>query len=90
MVSKSKSVVAPARPAAKKAVLKRAPAALRPLTDDHCMTPTVKKTPAKLASAFQQIVQRELAQRADAGTTASPEALLWAAAHASRELLAER
>jgi starch phosphorylase len=32
-------------------------------------------------------VQRELAQRCDAGT---PESLLWAAAHASRSLLAER
>jgi glycogen phosphorylase len=90
MVSKSKSVVAPARPAAKRAVARRAPAALRPITDDHHMTSTVKKTPTKLATAFQQIVQRELSQRADAGDTPSPEALLWAAAHASRELLAER
>jgi glycogen phosphorylase len=90
MVSKPKSVVAPARPAAKKAAPRRVPAAQRPITDDHRMTSTVKKTPAKLATAFQQIVQRELSQRADAGDTPSPEALLWAAAHASRELLAER
>ena len=40
-----------------------------------------------LAQAFQVAYQRELAQRSDA---ASPEAGLWAAAHASRELLAER
>mgnify|MGYP003493406216 FL=1 len=90
MVSKSKSIVAPARPAAKKAALQRAPAAKRPVTDDHRMTSTIKKTPAKLASAFQQIVQRELSQRADAGDVPSPEALLWSAAHASRELLADR
>ena len=40
-----------------------------------------------LAQAFQIAYRRELAQRSD---TASPEAGLWAAAHASRELLAER
>ncbi len=40
-----------------------------------------------LAQAFQLAYQRELPQRSDA---ASPEAGLWAAAHASRELLAER
>jgi glycogen phosphorylase len=90
MVSKPKSVVAPARSAAKKVAARRAPAAELPITDDHRMTSTVKKTPAKLATAFQQIVQRELSQRADAGDPPSPEALLWAAAHASRELLAER
>jgi glycogen phosphorylase len=42
---------------------------------------------ANLAAAFHSIVERELAQRVDAGT---PESLLWAAAHASRSLLAER
>jgi glycogen phosphorylase len=53
------------------------------------MTTTKTTRPAKnpLAAAFESIVQRELAQRCDAGT---PEALLWAAAHASRSLLAER
>ena len=40
-----------------------------------------------LAQAFQIAYRRELAQRSD---DASPEAALWAAAHASRELLAER
>ena len=40
-----------------------------------------------LAQAFQIAYRRELAQRSD---EASPEAALWAAAHASRELLAER
>jgi glycogen phosphorylase len=90
MAVKPKSVVTPARTAAKKPAVRKAPAARRPITDDHRMTSTVKKTPAKLATAFQQIVQRELSQRADAGDTPSPEALLWAAAHASRELLAER
>jgi len=40
-----------------------------------------------LAAAFHAVVQRELAQRSDAG---SPESLLWAAAQASRALLAER
>ena len=43
--------------------------------------------PASLAQAFHAAYQRELAQRSDG---ASPEACLWAAAHASRELLAER
>jgi starch phosphorylase len=42
---------------------------------------------AKLAKAFHANLQRELAQRCDAGT---PEALLWAAARACRSLLAER
>lgn len=42
---------------------------------------------AQRVSAFGHQFQRELAQRSDAG---SPDALLWAAAHASRELLAER
>ena len=49
-----------------------------------------RTTPAKapnLTQAFQAAYARELAQRSDA---ASPEAGLWAAAHASRELLAER
>jgi starch phosphorylase len=50
------------------------------------MTTTTHK-PAALAAAFHSIVDRELAQRVDAGT---PESLLWAAAHASRSLLAER
>jgi starch phosphorylase len=50
------------------------------------MTTTTRK-PAALAAAFHSIVERELAQRVDAGT---PESLLWAAAHASRSLLAER
>ena len=40
-----------------------------------------------LAPAFQAAYQRELATRSDG---ASAEACLWAAAHASRELLAER
>ncbi len=44
-------------------------------------------TRPSLSSAFHAIVQRELAQRCDAGT---PESMLWAAAHASRSLLAER
>jgi starch phosphorylase len=44
-------------------------------------------SPLQLAAAFHAIVQRELAQRCDVGT---PESLLWAAAHASRALLAER
>jgi starch phosphorylase len=52
---------------------------------------TPKKTSStKLAMSFQRGVERELAQRADGGESAQPEALLWAAAHASRELLAER
>jgi starch phosphorylase len=38
-------------------------------------------------AAFHHTVERELAQRSDAP---SPEALLWAAAHASRDLLAGR
>jgi len=42
---------------------------------------------ANLAHAFQAAYRRELAQRSDGS---SPEASLWAAAHASRELLAER
>ena len=42
---------------------------------------------ASLAPAFQAAYRRELAQRSDG---ASPEACLWAAAQASRELLAER
>jgi starch phosphorylase len=50
------------------------------------MTAATRK-PATLAAAFQSIVRRELSQRCDAGT---PESLLWAAAHASRSLLAER
>jgi starch phosphorylase len=50
------------------------------------MTTTTRK-PAAPAAAFHSIVERELAQRVDAGT---PESLLWAAAHASRSLLAER
>ncbi len=45
------------------------------------------RRPTERATAFHAIVARELAQRVDAGT---PEALLWAAAHASRSLLAER
>jgi len=43
--------------------------------------------PESLAQAFHGAYQRELAQRSDG---AAPEACLWAAAHASRELLAER
>lgn len=42
---------------------------------------------AQRAAAFRATLLRELAQRSDAS---SPEALLWAAAHASRDLLAER
>ncbi|HVK31895.1 MAG TPA: glycogen/starch/alpha-glucan phosphorylase [Burkholderiaceae bacterium] len=42
---------------------------------------------AQRMTAFRAAVQRELAQRSDGPT---PEALLWAVAHASRELLAER
>jgi glycogen phosphorylase len=71
---------APSNPAAKppKAPTTAAPGA-----------PATKKStsPAKLAAAFESIVQREMAQRCDAG---SAEAMLWAAAHASRSLLAER
>ncbi len=44
-------------------------------------------TPAAMAAAFHDTVQRELAQRSD---PQSPEAWLWAAAQASRALLAER
>ena len=63
--------------------------------DPHPPTMTVpdtSKSPARaaradLTPAFHAIVQRELAQRCDAGT---PESLLWAAAHACRSLLAER
>jgi glycogen phosphorylase len=54
------------------------------------MTSTISKavrSAATPAAAFHAIVERELAQRVDAGT---PESLLWAAAHASRSLLAER
>ncbi len=43
--------------------------------------------PADLARAFRATYKRELAQRSDGP---SAEACLWAAAHASRELLAER
>ncbi len=43
--------------------------------------------PADLARAFQDTYRRELEQRSDGP---SAEACLWAAAHASRELLAER
>ena len=43
--------------------------------------------PPSLALAFEAAYRRELAQRSDG---ASAEACLWAAAHASRELLAER
>jgi glycogen phosphorylase len=46
-----------------------------------------KKPGATLPVAFRAAYARELAQRTD---TASPEAVLWAAAHASRSLLAER
>ena len=47
-----------------------------------------RATPAaRLPAAFQEALQHALDQRCD---TPSPEALLWAAAHASRELLAER
>jgi starch phosphorylase len=42
---------------------------------------------AALAQAFKAAYERELAQRSDGATA---EACLWAAAHASRELLAER
>jgi glycogen phosphorylase len=55
------------------------------MTTTKTTAATKNKNP--LAAAFHSIVQRELAQRCDAGT---PEALLWAAAHASRSLLAER
>ncbi len=48
---------------------------------------TANAKPASLAQAFGAAYQRELAQRSDGATT---EACLWAAAHASRELLAER
>jgi len=48
---------------------------------------TVKAEGPSLAQAFQAAHRRELATRSD---TPSPEASLWAAAHASRELLAER
>ena len=51
------------------------------------MTFSTKTQPAALAKAFRAAYQSELRQRSDG---ASPEALLWAAAHASRALLAER
>ncbi|HET9820907.1 MAG TPA: glycogen/starch/alpha-glucan phosphorylase [Burkholderiaceae bacterium] len=47
-----------------------------------------RATPAaRLPAAFQEALRRALDQRSD---TPSPEALLWAAAQASRDLLAER
>ena len=49
--------------------------------------PAVVRHAPSLAPAFQAAYRRELAQRSDG---ASPEACLWAAAQASRELLAER
>jgi starch phosphorylase len=49
--------------------------------------PTLPAASARVVAAFRQAVQRELAQRSD-GT--APEALLWAAAQASRGLLADR
>jgi len=92
MVSRPKSV-----PRAASVKARRSPAAARPVKSPP-MSPVTKSvskkkapassyTPAQLAAAFKAIVQRELAQRCDAGT---PESLLWAAAHASRSLLAER
>jgi starch phosphorylase len=49
-------------------------------------SPSAVEAPS-LAHAFQAAYQRELAQRSDG---ASADACLWAAAHASRALLAER
>ena len=49
-------------------------------------TPTLPAAAARVVAAFRQAVQRELAQRSDG---VAPEALLWAAAKASRGLLAE-
>jgi glycogen phosphorylase len=73
---------------------RRGPAAARPVKNSAMSTATktaskkkAASSPAQLAAAFHAIVQRELAQRCDAGTA---ESLLWAAAHASRSLLAER
>jgi glycogen phosphorylase len=50
-------------------------------------TPAPKKTTTSLPVAFRAAYARELAQRID---VSHPEAVLWAAAHASRSLLAER
>ncbi len=53
-------------------------------------SPTTTRPPAArpvLAEAFRAAYRAELAQRSDG---ASPDAVLWAAAHASRQLLAER
>jgi glycogen phosphorylase len=83
MVSRPKSPSPRPTPAAR-----RSPAATADLSMPK-MTLSTKTLPAAKTrlTAFQSAVERELAQRSDAG---SPESLLWAAAHASRELLAER
>jgi glycogen phosphorylase len=50
-------------------------------------TPSRRAAASALPAAFHAAFAREMAQRTD---LASPEAVLWAAAHASRSLLAER
>ncbi len=59
---------------------------MSPATQPAPRGAVVRHAPS-LAPAFQAAYRRELAQRSDG---ASPEACLWAAAQASRELLAER
>ena len=59
---------------------------MSPATQPASPGAVVRHAPS-LAPAFQAAYRRELAQRSDG---ASPEACLWAAAQASRELLAER
>ena len=58
------------------------------------MTASTKTSPSALAKAFATAYRAELDQRTDAGVSgasaAAPEAVLWAAAHASRAVLAER
>jgi glycogen phosphorylase len=52
---------------------------------------SIPDTPAAgLAPAFRRAVERELGQRSDGQPPVTAEALLWAAAHASRDLLAAR
>jgi len=86
MAGRRESEFVPLRPK------RRAPAAQRSITDEDSMTLVDRTrakaaTPAALAAAFKDAVQRELAQRSDRN---SPEAWLWAAAQASRAVLAER
>jgi glycogen phosphorylase len=87
MVSKPKSAVS-------KAVRTPASAKLTKGTAMSGLKSPTRATPAsKLSLAFRSAYARELAQRNDGlpgAEGAGPEAVLWAAAHASRSLLAER